>query len=75
MATQEGTYYVPEQSKLPLMMALGMFVTVFGAGNWINELENPTPNGIGMTVFFMGFHQWLDFLRTKRRQKPQKDKA
>ena len=36
------------------MMALGMFVTVFGAGNWINELENPTPNGIGMTVFFVG---------------------
>jgi hypothetical protein len=31
---------------------------------------------IGGTVFFMGFHQWLDFLRTKRRQKAkQKDKA
>jgi hypothetical protein len=24
---------------------------------------------IGGTVLFMGFHQWLDFLRTKRRQK------
>ncbi len=48
MATQEGTYYVPEQSKLPLMMSLGMFVTVFGAANWINGTD------IGMTTFFVG---------------------
>ena len=27
---------------------------------------------IGGTVLFMGFHQWLDFLRTKRRQKQNK---
>ena len=27
---------------------------------------------IGGTVLFMGFHQWLDFLRTKRRQKQSK---
>jgi hypothetical protein len=27
---------------------------------------------IGATVFFMGFHQWLDFLRTKRSAKQQK---
>lgn len=48
MATQEGTYYVPEQSKLPLMMSLGMFVTVFGAANWING------NDVGITMFFIG---------------------
>jgi hypothetical protein len=27
---------------------------------------------IGATILFMGFHQWLDFLRTKRRQKQNK---
>lgn len=48
MASQEGNYYVPEQSKLPLMMSLSMFVAVFGAGNWINQNES------GMTIFFVG---------------------
>ncbi len=44
----EGSYYVPEQSKLPLFMALGMFVTVFGIANWINGHDT------GMTTFFVG---------------------
>jgi cytochrome c oxidase subunit 3 len=47
MATQ-GSYYVPEQSKLPLFASLGMFLTVFGAAGWINGSES------GMTVFFAG---------------------
>jgi len=47
MASQ-GSYYVPEQSRLPVFMALGMFVTVFGAANWINGQD------IGTTTFFVG---------------------
>ncbi|UTA47908.1 cytochrome c oxidase subunit 3 [Simiduia sp. 21SJ11W-1] len=39
MAT-EGTYYVPEQSKLPIFASFGLFLTVFGAANWINGSEN-----------------------------------
>jgi cytochrome c oxidase subunit 3 len=65
MASQEGSYYVPEQSKLPLMMALGMFVTVFGAANWINQ------NDIGVTTFFVGAFilaatMWIWFSTTIR---------
>ncbi|MBB3169793.1 cytochrome c oxidase subunit 3 [Simiduia aestuariiviva] len=39
MAT-EGTYYVPEQSKLPIFASFGLFLTVFGAANWINGSDN-----------------------------------
>lgn len=47
MAT-EGTYYVPEQSKLPIFASLGLFLTVFGAGNWINGNET------GPMIFMAG---------------------
>lgn len=47
MAT-EGTYYVPEQSKLPIFASLGLFLTVFGAAHWINGNEN------GPMIFMAG---------------------
>lgn len=47
MASQ-GSYYVPEQSKLPIFASLGLFLTVFGAAGWINGTDS------GMTVFFAG---------------------
>jgi cytochrome c oxidase subunit 3 len=42
----EGTYYVPEQSRLPIFASIGLFLTVFGAGNWIN--------GNGTAIFWVG---------------------
>ena len=40
MAQQEfETYYVPEQSKLPLFASIGLFVTVMGMGNWLMEMS------------------------------------
>ncbi len=47
MAT-EGTYYVPEQSRLPLFASLGLFLTVFGAANTLNG------NDSGPTILFCG---------------------
>ncbi|AFU99620.1 cytochrome c oxidase subunit 3 [Simiduia agarivorans] len=47
MAT-EGTYYVPEQSKLPIFASLGLFLTVFGAAHWINGNDN------GPMIFMAG---------------------
>lgn len=49
MEHNENTYYVPEQSRLPIFMALAMFLTVFGLGSWINQEEN------GTFVFTLGF--------------------
>ncbi|WP_341936758.1 cytochrome c oxidase subunit 3 [Marinimicrobium sp. C2-29] len=48
MATSEGTYYVPEQSKLPLWASFGLFLTVWGAANWLNG------NSSGPYVFMAG---------------------
>lgn len=42
----EGTYYVPEQSKLPIFASLGMFLMAFGAATWIT--------GGGSTMFLVG---------------------
>lgn len=39
MASQ-GSYYVPEQSRLPIFMALAMFLFVFGIGSWFNGISN-----------------------------------
>jgi len=44
----EGTYYVPEQSKLPIFASLGLFLTVFGAANLLNGSE------IGSTISIVG---------------------
>ena len=44
--TGEGTYYVPEQSKLPIFASLGLFLTVYGAASWIN--------GNGSSIFWVG---------------------
>jgi len=39
----QDTYYVPEQSRLPLFASLGLFLTVFGAANWLNgDDKGPT---------------------------------
>lgn len=37
--SDEGTYYVPDQSKLPIFASLGLFLTVFGAAHWLNGNE------------------------------------
>ncbi len=39
----EGSYYVPEQSKFPLFASIGLFFTVFGAANLINNLNLRNP--------------------------------
>ncbi|GAA5443719.1 cytochrome c oxidase subunit 3 [Microbulbifer sp. NBRC 101763] len=45
MAT-ESSYYVPEQSRLPIFATIGLFLIAFGAANWIN--------GGSSYVFFTG---------------------
>ena len=53
MEQQHEHYYVPEQSKLPLFASLGLFLTVFGLANWLNEHTAGT-EGSGSTVFMLG---------------------
>ena len=49
------TYYVPEQSKLPISMAIGLFITVLGAGIMINNLSAQAEGSIGHWIMFGGF--------------------
>ncbi len=65
MDHKHENYYVPEQSKLPLLASLGLFVTVFGLGSWINEIS-ADKDGSGMAVFIIGMvllcaviYQWF----------------
>src|SRR5690606_4408270 len=59
MASQ-GSYYVPEQSKLPLFASLGLVLTVFGAANWINGAESGfTVFAAGLLVFFAVLWNWF----------------
>ena len=44
--SSEGTYYVPEQSKLPIFASLGMGGMAFGLATWIN--------GGSATIFLIG---------------------
>lgn len=48
MASSEGSYYVPEQSKLPIWASFGLFLTVFGAAHWMNG------SSYGPWIFFAG---------------------
>lgn len=42
----EGTYYVPEQSKLPIFASVGMGTMAYGVANWMN--------GNSATIFLVG---------------------
>jgi len=54
MEHQHETYYVPEQSKLPIFASIALFLTVFGLGNYLNELS-ADKDGSGFTIFLVGF--------------------
>ncbi|WP_075186387.1 cytochrome c oxidase subunit 3 [Teredinibacter haidensis] len=54
MEQQHETYYVPEQSKLPILASIGLFISVFGLANWLNEMS-AGKDGSGATIFLVGF--------------------
>jgi cytochrome c oxidase subunit III len=55
----EGTYYVPEQSKLPILASLGLFLTVFGAANFING-HSPTLLICGALMLAVVLWSWFN---------------
>lgn len=60
MASSEGTYYVPEQSKLPIFASFGLFLTVFGAGHWMNgSTSGPWLFWAGALVFAAVLWSWF----------------
>ncbi|MFA5493202.1 MAG: cytochrome c oxidase subunit 3 [Porticoccaceae bacterium] len=57
MATN-SVYYVPEQSKLPLMMAFGLGVSAVGAASWIGG-GSAMIFSAGMLILAFTFYTWF----------------
>lgn len=49
------TYYVPEKSRLPIAMAIGLAVTVIGAGTMMNHMTAGVEDSSAHWVMFAGF--------------------
>jgi cytochrome c oxidase subunit 3 len=53
--SSHSTYYVPEQTKYPFFASIGLFLTVFGLGNVLNDIAAGAPvmgsTGIALTGF------------------------
>ena len=48
MTTKEyESYYVPAQSKWPIIGAIALFLIAVGAGNYVSNLNNPESSGGG----------------------------
>ncbi|MBS7717353.1 cytochrome c oxidase subunit 3, partial [Vibrio cholerae] len=53
MSTHD-TYYVPAQSKWPIIATIGLLVTVYGLAEWFNDLKAARPESHGPWIFFVG---------------------
>ena len=54
----EGTYYVPDQSKLPIFAATGMGVMAYGAASWVLEGGTATIFLIGSLIMAAVLYKW-----------------
>jgi cytochrome c oxidase subunit III len=52
MGQQHDAYFVPAKSSWPIVAAVVMFITVFGAAHWLNA--EPGEAGFGKTVLTIG---------------------
>ena len=53
MSSHEN-YYVPAQSKWPIVATLGLLTTVYGVGTWFNDLKAERAESHGPLIFFIG---------------------
>jgi len=49
------TYYVPEQTKLPFFASIGLFLTVFGLGNVLNDIQASESTAVSTWTSLIGF--------------------
>ncbi len=60
MMSVEGNYYVPEQSKLPILASIALFLTVTGAAMWLNGSGNGPWIFTGGSLFFAAvLYNWF----------------
>jgi cytochrome c oxidase subunit 3 len=54
MATPHEHYYVPAQSKWPIIGTLALLITMYGLGTWFNDMKAARPESNGPMIFFVG---------------------
>lgn len=47
-------YYVPAQSKWPIIATVALLITVYGLGSWFNDLTAERDESNGPLIFFIG---------------------
>ncbi|MBS7691160.1 cytochrome c oxidase subunit 3 [Pseudomonas lalucatii] len=47
-------YYVPAQSKWPIIATLGLLISVYGVGTWFNDMKAERADSNGPLLFFIG---------------------
>ncbi|AHL73660.1 MFS transporter [Stutzerimonas stutzeri] len=52
--TTHENYYVPAQSKWPIIATAALLTTVFGLGTWFNDLKADRAESNGPLIFFVG---------------------
>ncbi|WP_313026839.1 cytochrome c oxidase subunit 3 [Pseudomonas lopnurensis] len=52
--TTHEQYYVPGQSKWPIIATVALLVTVYGLGTWFNDLKADRAESSGPLIFFVG---------------------
>ena len=52
--TAHEPYYVPAQSKWPIIATVALLTTVFGLGTWFNDLKAERAESHGPWIFFVG---------------------
>ncbi len=50
----EGSYYVPAQSKWPIIASIGLFLTLLGAGMMMNDMSAGVKDSSAHYVFYTG---------------------
>ncbi|MGI9275866.1 MAG: cytochrome c oxidase subunit 3 [Endozoicomonas sp.] len=50
----EGSYYVPAQSKWPIIASIGLFLTLAGAGMMMNDMSAGVTDSSAQYVFYAG---------------------
>jgi len=53
-STSPPAYYVPEQSRKPILASIALFLAVFGASTMLNELSADAANRFGHWIFMGG---------------------
>ncbi len=54
MTSTHQNYYVPAQSKWPIVATVALLTTVYGLGSWLNDLKAGRDESSGPMIFFIG---------------------